>query len=551
MPDTDLSAAPPDSLRRRPARRWLPIGLGVVGFLLLAAASLLPSVLSRPATVESLLQWALPEINGDFTVDSARIGWLPPLVVEGITLETRDGTPRPLAIKRIEGSRGLLGMLLGLGDFGRLRIEGVQLDVAFNEQEQSNLTGLFPPRPADPPPSGSEPRPRRSPVSLEVDIVDALITIDGPWAESSWQSDPVNVRLALGPDESGRSVWTIGRIDLLREAKLDPIVAEGVLAYAAPVLANATVLQGRFSLLIDRAKLPVGDPQGGELSGELVMHEVDLGPGPLVRRLLASLPGDRPQPGSVRISEDSHIRFALADRRISHEGLQFGIPLRQPGRRLDVRSSGSVGLADGSLALRLALPLPDEMPENRPLLEALAGKQLGLSIGGTLDAPRIDVDGTLEATARELLGLPAKPVTRPQEEPAKLAAEKPGKPGGEPETASDESTTGIGGMIADEVKRKLPDEARGDPTAEAIVDLVGGVLDEVAKRRAERKRAEAENPPDGNQETVSPERGEDPRPRRGRLLERLRDRIGNPPPAAPADDGAKGEAAGGEAAGGA
>jgi hypothetical protein len=54
-----------------------------------------------------------------------------------------------------------------------------------------------------------------------------------------------------------------------------------------------------------------------------------------------------------------------------------------------------------------------------------------------------------------------------------------------------------------------------DGTTEAIVDLVGGVLDEVAKRRAERRAADAANP------DAAP-------PRRGRLRDLLR----GPPPAA-------------------
>ena len=57
-----------------------------------------------------------------------------------------------------------------------------------------------------------------------------------------------------------------------------------------------------------------------------------------------------------------------------------------------------------------------------------------------------------------------------------------------------------------EALRQVP--TGGDPTAEQVIDLVGGVLDEVAKRRAERRAAEAANP-----EAVPP--------RRGGLLRRL------------------------------
>jgi hypothetical protein len=75
----------------------------------------------------------------------------------------------------------------------------------------------------------------------------------------------------------------------------------------------------------------------------------------------------------------------------------------------------------------------------------------------------------------------------------------------------------------DKAAQAVGDAARkagADPnTTDAIVDLVGGVLGEVAKRRAERRASEAANP-----DQVQPP------PRRGRLLQRR----GLPPAATPA-----------------
>jgi len=64
-------------------------------------------------------------------------------------------------------------------------------------------------------------------------------------------------------------------------------------------------------------------------------------------------------------------------------------------------------------------------------------------------------------------------------------------------------------------------------TTEAIVDIVGDVLDQMARRRAERQAAEAA---DGPAAQPAP-------PRRGRLLQRLRQGAGAGEPAAgqPAD----------------
>ena len=66
-----------------------------------------------------------------------------------------------------------------------------------------------------------------------------------------------------------------------------------------------------------------------------------------------------------------------------HEGLEFGVPLPR-GRRLDLVSKGWVGLDDQSLDLEIALPIPDDMPLDRPVLAALGGKRLSIGIGGKL-----------------------------------------------------------------------------------------------------------------------------------------------------------------------
>jgi len=313
-----------------------------------------------------------------------------------------------------------------------------------------------------------------------------------------------------------------------------------VLAYIAPVMAGATRTSGRFSLRINGATLPVGAAGGGQLSGVLAMHAVDLGPGPLAQRAIESLPLNLPIPQSIRIADESHVEFHLADRRMSHKGLAFGVPLAKPGQRLDIRSSGSVGLDDKKLDLKLELPIPADLPQDRPLLAALSGRTFSVGVGGFLGEPRIDFDGSLRANAggvvAELIdrlrgsGGPQaarQPVgpPRPQAPPApawkpdasagkdaKTATPDAAKPGAAPADGganADGRQQAGAPATADKIKSALPPDMKSDPTAEAVIDLVGGVLGEVAKRRAERQAAEAANPQQSQP------------PRRGGLLRRL------------------------------
>jgi hypothetical protein len=478
--------------------------LGTVVVVVAIGVAALPWMLATPARLSALIAASVPELRGDVRIERVRLGWTGPLVLEGVAVVPRAGGEPPLRIGRIETSHGLAAMLLSGGDLGRVRLEGLDVGVVYDANRRSNLeTLIVPAASGGGSTAASPPRPGR--VRLRLEVAAAVVRIAGPWTQEPWVSDPINLRAALGPSADGPwSEWVIEPVQLLADARLEPGVAQGVLAYIAPVLADATRTSGRFSLRLDGAKLPVGRPEAGTLSGVLAMHEVVLGPGPLVTRLFQSLPGRPPVPPAIRVADESHVAFRLAERRMWHEGLEFGVPLAKPGQRLDVRSSGSVGIDDKSLDVKLSLPIPADLPQDRPLLAALAGKSISVGIGGVLGQPQVNFDGSIKAAAggvvtdliERLRGGSPQP-TVPQGGPPMAEPGSPPQPGwrpGEPtERTPSPDTPAAGG---------------GNPSAEAIVDLVGGVLEEVAKRRAERRAAEATDP-------------DQPPPRRGRLLRRL------------------------------
>ena len=522
-----------------PARRGFPTSqmratlatAAVVGLLGMASA---PWLLASPKRMSWLVARALPALQADVQFGSVKLGWLGPLVFEDIHVVPRDGSSKPITITRVEVSHGLAGMLLSLGDLGRLRIEGLDANVVFDADRNSNFKGLFqlPPPPASADaaqptqPQTTQPQTaRRSPVRLQLEVAGAIVRISGPWSAEEWVSEPIHMRATLGPDKTGGwSEWNIEPVQLLTDARLEPAVAQGVLAYIAPLMADATRTGGRFSLRLSGARLPVGDPAAAQLSGVLSMHAVDLGPGPLVAKIIDSLPIKLPAPPSIRIADQSHVEFRLVDRRVWHTGLAFGLPLAKPGQRLDLRSTGSVGLDDKSLDIKLELPIPADLPQDRPLLATLAGRTFSLNVGGILGQPKVSFDGSIQANAGQMVaelmnrlraaGGPPKPQSQqPQSPPppapgwspeaAAAAADRPQQDKATASQKADEPST------ADKIKSALPQDLKTDPAADAVIDLVGGVLGEVAKRRAERQAAEAANPT------------QNPLPRRGRFLRRL------------------------------
>lgn len=535
MADVQHSSESPDATFTSAATakrrgRWWPVA-GLVAGAAVVIGLAAPWILSSPQTVAGLIQSSLHGAEADVSVEKVRIGWFGPMLIEGIAFKPRDGGRRPVSISRVDGDRGLLGMLLSGGDLGVFRVRGLEVDVVFNEDRTSNLQALA--AKVDDASGGAVKREgRRSPVTTEIVVEQAVVRISGPWTNEPWVSKPIDLDLTLEPDpDNTRSRWRVGQVQLLDEAVLDPAVAEGVLAYIAPILADATIVGGRFSLEIQSASLPVGDPGAGTLDGRLVMHEVDIGPGELVKHVLAVIPVEKPDISTIRISDSSDIHFGLANRRVSHDGLRFGFPLPNSEERLDVESAGSVGLDDKSLDLHLSLPLPTKMPTDRPLLQALAGKKLGLSIGGTLEQPEVDMDGTLRSSVDGLIGrLPGS--SGPN------ASSNDGE-GGRTTPARSTPLGVVGSAMAEQIRGQLPPESVDPATADAVVDLVGGILDEVGRRRAARNAQEKDAEPktaaeeggaatNGDAEKSAPSQG------RGGFLKRLLDRVdeATAPPAA-------------------
>ena len=497
-----------DNTNQRP--RWMTgrakVFIAGVLLVMLCLMAAIPWYLSSPRMMTRITKRLLPELQASVTFERVRVGWFGPIQLDGIAVKPNDGTDAPLLMSRLEVSSGFGSILCSGGNLGLLRIEGLKIDVTFDKNRNSNLQNLFlkeaTPVATDPPHS----KPRRSIIRMQVVVDDAQIQIRGPWANDPWTSDPIDIRATLGPADSGPySQWSVAPVQLLNHAKLKPSVASGVLAYIAPILADATRTGGEFSLRINGATIPVGDPAEGTLAGVLAMHTVEIGPGPLAVKTLQELPLGLPPPPVIQIADNANVDFRLGDRRIWHTGLEFGIPLKKPGMRLDIHSSGSVGLDDDSLDLKLELPIPAELPQDRPVIASLAGRKISIGVGGTLLEPKLQFDGSLRDTATAALLEVIERLRRPGSTsqrndatvlphgtpPVDKNARAPKNDTMEADPSSDANKQPP--SLVESLKSTLPAEVSDDPTADAVIDLVGDVLKEVAKRRAEKRAAEAQD----------------------------------------------------------
>jgi hypothetical protein len=357
--------APPVAAKPR-RRRWPWIVLTVV-LATVVFVGLLPHLASIGPVRDFLFRVALPRIDGSVHAGSARLGWFSPIQFENVEIRSRDGEPA-VSIARLVGDRSLWRMILG-SDLGEIRIERPQINVVI-DKDGTNLRRIFP-------------RHRPPNVALAVKLVDGRVSVRGADSAEPWTLDPVNLSFRLRP--STASADRLPRLEIepgvvVANTQLTTGACRDLLKYIAPVLAGATEASGHFSIDLDRWEVPLNDFAQGQGSGRLTIHDLTVGPGPLVHELAAVL---KVPPKTVAV-ENTPVTFRLADGRMHHSQLTFRL------QRLVISTTGSVGVADGSLAMMAELSLPEQLLAERPVLAALAKGKLRIPITGTLQKPKVD-----------------------------------------------------------------------------------------------------------------------------------------------------------------
>lgn len=188
------------------------------------------------------------------------------------------------------------------------------------------------------------------------------------------------------------------------EVRLDPgMLADHVtitremanqrLQYVMPIMAGVAQVGGKFSIQLEEFRVPIDNPAGGAISGKLTVHDVDVGPGFLTQEI-ASLIN---LPASVSLTRESVVDFKMIEGRIYHQNLEFAFP------NVVVKTMGSVGVADQSLALMAEVPIPSSILAGTPIAQsALAGQVIRVPITGTLQKPTLDREAFRLATAQFL-----------------------------------------------------------------------------------------------------------------------------------------------------
>ncbi len=371
---------------QRLAQKWLWIlmtfalcGLFFIAILprLLGSKWLIDPIVARFRADDFLLE-----------IDSIELRWFSPLRVLGVRMHQEDGTEL-LTIREISTNRGLFGFLTGGRDFGRVDIYEPTVDVQLVSNE-TNL-GRFVKAVQGDSQAGSQVTNQRPEAKLLVAVHEFSTKV---------QREDQALPLVIVPPfdltlryacEAEQASLNVGATQILKEVELTPELLEFGLAYAVPLLAKSAWFDGKISLATDDLFIDLTAPQKSTGNASITLHQVRSGPTqPQIVKLLAlyaTMRGREPLQEIVFV-DGSVVLVGMRDEKISHSGLNFGLPKTDP--RFQISTAGDVGIVDKKLNLALDFPVPIEQLARRDSVQALGVPKITLPISGTLDSPEID-----------------------------------------------------------------------------------------------------------------------------------------------------------------
>ncbi len=374
VPNPQPTASPSKKTCCCCGRRW-PWIVAVIAAVLLLLVIFAPSIASRQPLRSWILKKAFPGVRGTITCSSASFGWFTPIVLEGLAIrgpeviDAHDEVRPAIAIEKIAGNRPLWELLLNKHSPGDFTIEKPVLDVVVTDSG-SNLKNIFAPRAEQ----TQSQRDALKLLTMGIDISGARFSVSGREIPRGWKTKPIDAALRIKD-----GLLTLEPVALFNHSELTPAACRDFLRFVAPILADVTTVDGRFSLKLDTWKVPLSDPKQTTGSGLLDIELLEVEPSPLVSgisRLLKLNP-------HIILIKDSPITFYMKDERIHHIDLTFYL------EGVLVRTSGSVGL-DETLEMKVEIPVPKHLLGDGPLATALGQQTVVLPVGGTLAHPQID-----------------------------------------------------------------------------------------------------------------------------------------------------------------
>jgi hypothetical protein len=220
------------------------------------------------------------------------------------------------------------------------------------------------------------------------------------------QVGPLDVPLAEGRLTSAPRILlndrvpqiAVARGPLLENVRISPEMCSLWLKYIAPQVADAAHAEGKLSLSLEGASVPLAAPLAGDVVGTLSIQSAQVGPGQtglafvgLARELYALIIGggaagaNTNQDSALLTLPQQDVPFEVKNEVVSHRGLKIAIG------ELAITTQGTVNLQTEEYNLLASVPLPENLFRGREgLLASLKGQTLQLPIQGNFNK-RLDL----------------------------------------------------------------------------------------------------------------------------------------------------------------
>jgi len=193
---------------------------------------------------------------------------------------------------------------------------------------------------------------------------------------------------------------------MLTDLHLTPDLCSRGLKFLAPVLAESSVADGRFSVTLDGGRTPLADLGAGDISGHLALQG-HVKAGPVLQEFIVllneittvlkrgTLNSLNDKTASLMSIDSSNIEFRMVNRRVYHRNLTLTVGTTP------ITTHGSVGL-DETLAIVAEVPVQAKLLGIDFSLGTLEGQTIMIPINGTLSQPKLE-RGVIQQLAAKML----------------------------------------------------------------------------------------------------------------------------------------------------
>jgi hypothetical protein len=202
----------------------------------------------------------------------------------------------------------------------------------------------------------------------------------------------------------------VERGPLLESVRISPEMCRLWLKFVAPLVADATSAEGKFSLLLEGASVPLAAPKSANIAGTLAIESAQLGPGPLAEQYLGVLRQLRSffdSSGAAAADGQSRGWVILPKQDVAfevHDGVAVNRGLKMSVGDVVITTEGTVQIETQKISLVATVPLSESWFKGRDgLLGSLKGQTLQIPIDGTLTQPRLNTR-VLQDLGRQLAG---------------------------------------------------------------------------------------------------------------------------------------------------